>query len=103
MSFYEETLMEFKRKGDIEKVKWLESLDKRITVSQKKRIQENDKRIMQELFAPKWASWELLYSWATKDSKEKSCSLCDKKDSVGMDFKGKFVCANCFIELKQAK
>ncbi|MFH1664115.1 MAG: hypothetical protein ABH986_04895 [archaeon] len=100
MNAFESVLSELKRKGDSEKVKWLESLDKKITATQKKRIQENDSKIMQELFAPKWASWELLYAWATKEEQEKQCILCGKKDSLGMDFKAKFVCAGCFIELK---
>ncbi len=100
MTLYETTLTEFKRKGDEEKVRWLEGLNKRITLSQKKRIQENDTKIMQELFTPKWVSWELMYSWATKGLQTKNCILCNKKDSLGMDFKGKFLCANCFIEIK---
>ena len=92
--------MELKRKGDSEKVKWLEGMNKRITESQKQKIIENDRKVMEELFAPKWASWDLIYAWATKDSTEKQCILCSKKDSLGIDFKTKFVCANCFIELK---
>ncbi len=103
MNKFEIVLTELKRKGDSEKVKWLEGLHKRITPSQKKRIQENDMTIMQELFAPKWVSWELLYAWATKESKKETCILCTKQDSLGMHIKGKFICANCFIEIKHKK
>lgn len=103
MNAFEAVLTELKRKGDSQKVKWLEGLDKRISLSQKKRIQENDTEIIQELFAPKWVSQELLYAWATKESKKENCILCTKQDSLGMHFKGKFICANCFIEIKHKK
>ncbi len=100
MQAYKTVLMELKRKGDLEKVKWLEGMNKRITKSQKQRIIENDNEVMQELFAPKWVSWDLIYSWATEGLEKKNCVLCGKKDSLGMDFKGKFMCSGCFIELK---
>ncbi|MBU2476891.1 hypothetical protein KKG83_05460 [Candidatus Micrarchaeota archaeon] len=100
MSLYEQVLVELKRKGDSEKVRWLEGLNQRVTSSQKKRIQENDSNIMEELFAPKWVSWEVIYSWATKQDQKKNCILCSEEDALGIEFKGKFVCASCFIELK---
>ncbi|PIN98417.1 MAG: hypothetical protein COT90_04425 [Candidatus Diapherotrites archaeon CG10_big_fil_rev_8_21_14_0_10_31_34] len=103
MNGFEEVLTELKRKGDSEKVKYLEGLDKRITPSQKKRIQENDSGILQELFAPKWVSRELLYAWATKNSQKETCVLCAKQDELGMHVKGKFICSNCFIEIKHKK
>ena len=100
MSLYETVLIELKRKGDEKKVKWLEGLDKRISLTQKKRIQENDLEVMQELFAPKWVSWEILFDWATKGKETKNCILCNKEDHLGINFKGKFVCANCLFEIK---
>jgi len=100
MSAFETAVTELKRKGDSEKVKWLEGLDKRITPSQKKRIQENDMKVMEEIFVPKWVPWNLLYAWATKEQENSICIICSEKDSVGMTVKGKFICANCFIEIK---
>ncbi len=103
MNLFEETVSEFQRKGDEEKTKILMGLSKRIAPSQKKRIQENDESVLQELFLPKWVSWEILFAWATKEVSESTCILCNEKDELGMEFRGKFICANCFIELKHKK
>jgi len=100
MSVYETTLTELKRKGDSEKVRWLEGLNQKITPSQKQRIQKNDTKVMQDIFAPKWVSWDIIYAWATSQEKEKECIICNTKDLLGMEIKGKFLCANCFIEIK---
>lgn len=99
---YDEALRELQRKGALEKVKALKSLGKTIMPSLKKRIQENDKTVLNELFLPKWINWNLLYSWAIKDldAGEKRCALCGNASRNGTDFRQKFICEACLIEIK---
>lgn len=103
-SLFEEKLKLFERRGDKEKLKWINHIDSIIRESQKKRIKENDKSVLQELFLPSWASWELLRSWACKEQEQPTgfnkCSLCERFLDNGVKFKEKFICENCFIELK---
>ena len=103
-TFFEEKKLEFLRKGDIEKVKFLESLNKKLIPSQIKRIQQNDKTVLNELVLPKWLSWDLLFDWANNvklSNGLKRCIFCDKVDAVFIDFKEKFVCHDCFMKLKE--
>ena len=99
---YDEALRELQRKGAIEKVKVLKSLGKTVMPSLKKRIKENDKTVLNELFLPKWINWNLLYSWAIKDldAGEKRCALCCNTSRNGSDFRQKFICEPCLIEIK---
>jgi len=101
-NIFEEKLLDFKRKGDQEKVRFLEKLDNIIQKSQKKRIQANDKTILDEVIIPKWVPWEILYSWATREKgvKGKRCVFCSEVHELGVNLKEKFVCHDCFFELK---
>jgi len=102
--FIEEKILEFTRKGDVEKVKFIRSLHKRIMPSQLDRIQKNDKGVYHELFMPKWFTWEMLRAWAENfeaPGRGKKCILCDTKSENGIDFNERFICENCFVRLKQ--
>ncbi|MFH1751454.1 MAG: hypothetical protein ABH821_00740 [archaeon] len=96
---YLETLNRFKRIGDSEKIRFLESLDKKILPSQKNKIVENDKSITRELFLPSWVSWELIRSWAVKDLKQNTCVFCNQLFEDLKEFKGKSICSYCLQEL----
>lgn len=102
---FEKKLLEFMRRGDTEKVHWLKNIDKHILPSHIKRILRKDKTILQELVLPKWLTWELLYDWALTQKKDegKLCVLCNNYHKVGIEFKGKFICEYCFLELKNLK
>ncbi len=102
MSLFEEKMLDLMRKGDLEKVKWMKSLDKTIMKSQIERIQQNDKTVLKEMVLPKWVSWDLLYDWAKSKQIEKGrrCILCGKANETGIEFNEKFICENCFIKLK---
>lgn len=102
--FIEEKILELTRKGDLEKVRFLKNLHKRIMPSQFEKIQRNDKSVLQELFMPKWVRWELLRAWADNFSapeKGKQCILCNSRSSNGIDFNERFICESCFVRLKQ--
>src|SRR3989344_8665708 len=102
-TFFEEQYTELRRKGAKEKYLWMENLDLKILPSQKKRIQANDKTVLRELIIPKWVSWELLYSWATKEmgvENGKECIICNQSQEFGIKMENKFICQNCFIKLK---
>ena len=102
--FFEQAVVDFTRKGALEKVKFLENLHKRVMPSQLERIQKNDKSVLPELFMPKWVSWELLRAWADNFKAPgigKACILCGQKSELGIDFNEKFICENCFVRLKQ--
>lgn len=102
----EKLKIDYMRKGALDRVKFLESMDKNILPSQLKRIQQNDKTVLKEMVLPKWVKWELLQEWAnnTKVSERNGemCILCNEKSSTGIDFNEKFICEHCFIRLKHA-
>lgn len=103
-SFVEERILDLTRKGDLEKVKFLKSLHRKIMPSQFEKIQKNDKAVLKELFMPKWVSWELLRAWADNfetPGKGRVCILCSSKNETGIDFNEKFICEECFVRLKQ--
>ena len=101
--FFEQKILELTRKGALEKVKFLKSLRKKVMPSQLEKIHQNDKSVLHELFLPKWVSWELLRAWADNyklGGKGKKCILCNSQSELGIDFKEKFICENCFVRLK---
>ncbi|MFH1586638.1 MAG: hypothetical protein ABID38_02180 [Candidatus Diapherotrites archaeon] len=102
MGVFEETKMNFFRRGDMEKVKWMENLHRTILPNQLKRIQQNDQRVLQELVLPKWVKWDLMYDWANSRtvSGGRMCILCNDHNENGIDFKEKYICEQCFLKLK---
>lgn len=101
--FIEEKILELTRKGDLEKARFLKNLHKKILPSQFEKIKKNDKSVFQELFMPKWVTWEILRAWADNfklPGKGKNCILCNNKNENGIDFNEKFICENCFVRLK---
>lgn len=101
----EKQKIEWMRKGALDRVKFLESMDKTILPSQMKRIQQNDKTVLIEMVLPKWVKWDLLREWA-KNAKVKGkgrrCILCAETSASGIDFNEKFICEHCFLKLKHA-
>lgn len=102
MGNFEQQMLEFMRRGDSEKVKWMKSLDKTILPSQVKRIIQNDKTVLMEMIVPKWVNWQLLYDWAQnkKTSSGDICILCETASQNGINFLEKHVCESCFLKLK---
>jgi hypothetical protein len=101
--FLEQTITELTRKGDMEKVKMLKTLHRRVMPSQAERIRKNDKTVLREFMLPKWIAWELLRAWADSkqpDQKGKICILCNSRSETGMDFNERFICENCFLKVK---
>ena len=104
LSRFDEKLTELRRRGDTEKVSFLEKLHKKILPSQMERIQNGDKKVLRELFLPKWMNWELLQEWAGEFRKEKKgmfCVFCGQQNELGINFQEKFVCENCFFKIKK--
>ncbi len=102
--FFEQTVINLMRKGAEDRVRLLKNLHKKVLPSQLERIQKNDKSVLQEMFMPKWVSWELLRAWADnfkRPGKGKQCILCDEKKENGIDFNERFICESCFVRLKQ--
>lgn len=99
---YDETLAEFRRRGDTEKAKWLEDIERHIQLPQRQRIQQNDKTVLKEIVLPKWLKWEVLYSWAMKDISfgGRRCALCNEESVNYIDFRSKAICERCFMDLK---
>ncbi len=101
--FFEQRIIELTRKGALDKVRFLKGLGKKVMPSQLERILQNDKSVLQELFLPKWVSWDLLRAWADNNRVEergKRCILCGQATELGIDFNEKFICENCFVRLK---
>lgn len=101
---FDEKLAEWKRKGDSEKCKVLEGLNKRVLKSQLAKILKEDKSVYSDLFLPKWMTWELLRSWAAKFESQKipTCVLCGNSGS-GKQFNGKLLCNQCINEIKSSE
>jgi hypothetical protein len=103
---FEEKLLELTRKGDTEKVRLLKGLGRKLLPSQLRRIQQNDKTVLGELFLPRWVSWELLFDWANsrmESTSGRECILCGSKSELGIDFNERFVCEGCFVKIKNLK
>ncbi len=103
MTKFEEKMLEFLRKGDEEKVKWMRSLNKTVLPSQLRRIQQNDKTVLFEMVLPKWADWSLLYDWGqsrNSPTKGKICILCNLAAENGINYLEKHICESCFLKLK---
>ncbi len=102
--FFEQTVIDFTRKGALDRVKLLKNLHKKIMPSQFERIKLNDKSVYSELLLPKWVKWELLRAWADgfeMPGKGKTCILCNSKSEHGLNFNDRFICGDCFVRLKQ--
>jgi len=100
-SLYDQKLLECTRKRDVDKLNFLQSLDKKILKSQLERILKNDKTVWGELFLPKWMTWEMLKSWSAKYEKpETICVFCGSDAEGGKKVRGKIVCQNCIVEIK---
>ena len=102
MGIFDERKNEFYRKGAIDRVKWMEGLKKTILPSQLKKIQQNDKTVLQEIVLPKWANWELIYDWAQTHNSQtgRRCIFCYEPHENGADYMEKFICENCFLKIK---
>jgi len=103
MDSWEEKMVDFVRRGQKERVKYLDKLGKSMLPSQLERIQQNDKTVLKELILPKWLAWELLYEWGIRNKvidSPRNCILCNEDNEVGLDFKDKFICDTCFLKLK---
>lgn len=102
MGKFETRKTEFLRKGDLEKTKFLENIEKFVLPSQVKKIQQNDKTVLKELVLPAWVNWELLYDWAStkKTGSGKTCILCNLDAGNGVFFLEKYICESCFLKLK---
>ncbi len=101
MGKFETKKTELLRKGAMEKVKWLENIDKSIMPSAAKRIQQNDKTVLKDLVLPSWVSWDILQDWAaSKGGTGRTCILCNNKAENGIDFREKYICETCFLKVK---
>lgn len=100
---FEKTLNEYLRRGDIEKAKILQTLDKRVMGSQIQRILRNDKTVLKEMVLPSWLNWELLKAWAEQSTAAQAgslCALCSSLKETGISFHDKFICEQCYREMK---
>lgn len=102
MGKFETKKTEFLRKGEIEKAKWLENIDKTILPSYAKRIQQNDKTVLKELVVPRWVGWDILYDWALSKKSDSGhmCILCNLNSENGIHYVEKFICESCFLKIK---
>ncbi len=101
-SLFEEKKTQFLLKGNLERVKWMENIHRHVPEGFKRRVQANDKTVLQELVLPGWCSWALLFSWAGKEitGRGRRCILCEGLDNMGVELNEKFVCHKCFMRIK---
>lgn len=100
---FEKIKNDFMRRGDMEKAKILQTLNKRLMPTQIQRIRRNDKTVLMEMVLPSWLTWDLLKQWVEENSEQESgklCALCSNVKDVGVKFNEKFICEGCFKEIK---
>ena len=103
MSLYEDTKLRFLQRGLMDKVKYLENLHNVVPPSAVKRIQQNDKTILNEVLLPAWLKWDVVYSWATTKvmpENGRRCIFCDNASEIGIAFREKWMCDNCVVRIK---
>jgi hypothetical protein len=61
---FEEKKLKFLQKGQIDRVKYFEELNKKLLPSIVHRIQQNDKTVLKEIVKPEWLDWETLFEWS---------------------------------------
>ena len=103
MDEWERKMIEFVRRGQKDRVQFLDKLHRSILPMQLRRIQQNDKTVLKDLVLPRWLDWDLLFEWSNRKKvvgKTRECILCNEAQEFGMEFKEKFICDNCFLKLK---
>ena len=98
MDEFESMILKMQRTGDLDKARWLESIDKKISPMFKQKIIANDKSVLRELILPSWLTWDILRTWAMRDAETSRCIFCQKEKDEGILFKGHFVCKDCVEE-----
>lgn len=99
---WEAKKLDMVRRGQKERVEFLEKLNRQIVPSQVLRIQQNDKSVLKDLVLPAWLDWDTLYMWSLqmKVKDGRPCILCSQFSQNGFDFKEKFICEACFLKIK---
>ncbi len=92
-------ILKYQRTGNLDKARWLETIDKRIPLSFKKRIIENDKTVLRELILPNWLTWEFLRDWAMDDAQQVICSACGERVTEFVHYKQINLCRECLESL----
>ncbi|MCR4369327.1 MAG: hypothetical protein NUV67_05475 [archaeon] len=103
MDSWEEKTIEMVRRGQGDRVEYLEKLAKHILPTHLERVQKNDKTVLKEMVLPQWMDWEILREWSLAKKPEgttRECALCNTENEAGIDFEDKFVCEYCFLKLK---
>ncbi len=103
MNDFEKYVIELTRKGAVDQVAFLKKLDRMVRPSQRKKIQQNDKSVLKELVFPSWLKWDLLYLWAMNRAEtdgKQACVFCSEVTQGGTNFKGKFICHDCYNDFK---
>ena len=99
---FESMKLEMIRRGQGDRVTFLENLPKQIPPSQILRIQQNDKTVLKDMVLPKWLEWDTLFLWSNQYAigKGRPCILCNRHEEHGLDFKEKWICEGCFLKIK---
>ncbi|MEM4256984.1 MAG: hypothetical protein QXZ13_02845 [Candidatus Diapherotrites archaeon] len=103
MDKWEEIKFRLVKEGRSDRVKFLEGLNKIIPPSAVLKIRQNDKSVLQEIVLPSWLDWDTLFVWAQRQSVVKGmlCIFCAQASDVGVNFKEKWICEQCFLKLKE--
>lgn len=95
--------MEFLRRGQRDRVQFLDGLKNSVLPMQLRRIQQNDKTVLKELVLPAWLDWDLLYEWSLHHAgplKGRECILCNRNAEHGHFYNDKFICEECLLNVK---
>ena len=100
---WESKMLEMVRRGQRDRVKYIQNLYRTILPAQVKRVQQNDKTVLKDLVLPEWLDWELLYEWSMRRrivDNPRECILCNEVAELGVDYNQKFLCESCFFRIK---
>lgn len=97
----EEMIMKCERTGQLDKARWLKTIDQKVPPSFKKRIVENDKTVLRELIMPTWVTWEFLRDWALDDADQARCNACGNTTDNFINYKNITICQECLDNLRK--
>jgi len=97
----EEMAMKLQRTGQLERARWLQTIDQKIPPLFKRRIIENDKSVLRELIMPSWVTWDFLRDWALEDADEIRCSACGLVTENFTNYKNITICNECLENLRK--
>ena len=97
-------MLEYTRRGEEDKARYIKNLDKSLLPSQRARVLSNDSSVWHELVVPKWLDFDMLREWIMlkdKPANREMCTFCNSYSENLLNLNGKYVCRECGEKIKE--